>query len=68
VSGDTWADDDGALAFLKMLKGQRQAAWELLVSVSSKTTDPNVRSAWASLMQLERTIDQMEAERGKPDE
>lgn len=68
MSGDTWADDDGALAFLKMLKGQRQAALELLISSASKSADPNVRSNWAALSQLDRTIDQMEAERGKSDE
>lgn len=65
---ETWADEVGALAFLKLLKSRRSAQVEALVGAASHSTDPAIRANWAAIAQLEQVIDMMEKERGNPDE
>lgn len=65
---ETWADEEGALDFIKKLKGRRKAQIDNLLSAASSSADPNVRSNWAAIAQLDQIIDMMEQERGNPDE
>ncbi len=65
---ETWADEEGALAFIKELKKQRRQQVEALVGAASSSTDPAMRSNWGAIAQLDRVIDMMESERGNPDE
>jgi hypothetical protein len=60
-------DEDGARAFLKVLRGKRAAAIDYLIGAASKSPDPNIRAAWGSLNQLNEIITDMEAERGTSD-
>lgn len=64
MSGDTWVDDDGALAFLKGLRQQRDAQVVVILGLAATTQDPALRAATGSLQQLDRVINQMEEERG----
>lgn len=64
----TWADEEGAINFLKQLKVRRAAQVETLVGAASHSTDPSIRSNWAAIAQLDQIIDMMENERGNPDE
>lgn len=61
-------DEEGALAFLKLLKTRRAAQVVNLLSAASHSTDPAIRQNWAAVAQLDQVIDMMEKERGKPDE
>jgi len=65
---ETWADEEGALYFLKQLKQRRQAQVDCLIGAASHSTDPAIRSNWAAISQIEQVIEMMEAERGKSDE
>ncbi len=64
---ETWADDEGALEFVKTLKRQRLQEIEMLVGAARSSTDPAMQRSWAAIAQLEKVIDMMEDERGKPD-
>jgi hypothetical protein len=65
---ETWADEDGALQFIKDLKARRRAQVDLLLGAASHSTDAAVRANWAAIAQIDQVIDMMEKERGNPDE
>ncbi len=65
---ETWADDEGCLAFVKELKRRREAQVDLLIGAASHSTDPGIRSNWAAISQIDQVIAMMEDERGKFDE
>lgn len=62
-----WVETPGAKDFLRALRKQREAWLETLVGAASSSPDPNVRSCWARIQQLNETIQEMEDERGKSD-
>ena len=64
---ETWADDEGALDFIKELKRRRSAQLEMLVGAAKHSNDPVIRMNVAAISQLEQVIEMMEDERGKPD-
>ena len=61
---ETWADDEGAIAFVKQLKQRRVAQIEALVGAARNSSDPQMRLNWGAINQLEQVIEDMEAERG----
>ena len=61
---ETWADDEGAIAFVKQLKQRRAAQIEALVGAARNSSDPQMRLNWGAINQLEQVIEDMEAERG----
>ncbi len=67
MSQDTWADEEGAREFLKALKRQRQGEVEMLVGAARNSSDPAITRSWAAIAQLDKVIEMMEDERGKPD-
>lgn len=67
-SEETWANEEGALNFLKQLRQRRQAQVECLIGAASHSTDAGIRSNWAAISQLDQVISMMEDERGKFDE
>jgi hypothetical protein len=68
LSEETWADDVGALEFIKDLKRRKTAQIDLLIGAAQSSPDPSIRSNWAAIAQLDAVIQMMEAERGKPDD
>lgn len=68
MSGETWADEEGAINFIKQLKQRRQAQVDCLIGAASSSTDPGIRSNWAAISQIDQIIEMMEDERGKFDE
>ena len=64
----TWADEDGAVDFVKQLRARYKAQVQNLIGAAGHSSDPNIRSNWAALQQLEQVIKLMEDERGKPED
>ncbi len=60
-------DEEGALAFLKQLKRQRDGEVEMLVGAARNSSDPAITRSWAAIAQLDKVIEMMEDERGKPE-
>ncbi len=67
MSSETWADEDGARDFVKQLKRLRQAEVEMLIGAARNSSDPAIARSWAAIAQLDKVIEMMEDERGKPD-
>ncbi len=67
MAEESWADDPDALEFIKGLKKMRLQEIEMLVGAARSSTDPTMQRSWAAIAQLEKVIEMMEEERGKPD-
>ncbi len=67
MSSETWANEEGAREFLKTLKRHRQAEVDMLIGVAKSSSDPAIQRTWAAIAQLDKVIEMMEDERGKPD-
>ncbi len=65
---ETWADEEGAIAFVKVLRDRRRAQVENLIGAAKTSSDPSIRSNWAAITQLDQVISMMEDERGKSDD
>ncbi len=63
----TWADEAGAREFVRLLKKQRDSEIEMLVGLAKNSPDPAMQRSWAAIAQIQKVIEMMEDERGKPD-
>lgn len=65
---ETWADEEGAIAFFKKLRKKRESQVELLVGLAKSSHDPSVRECWAAIAQIDQIMRDMEEERGNPND
>ncbi len=68
MTGESWADMEGAEAFIKQLKMRRAAQVDALVGAATTSPDPGVRGSAMALLTLDSVIKDMEAERGSSED
>lgn len=65
---ETWADEEGAIAFYKRLRKKREGQIEFLVGLAKSSPDPAIRECWAAIAQMDQILRDMEEERGNPND